>query len=257
VARSGSSNASTESEPNDEPKAKRAELVAEAIERRIIESGWPVGRVIGSESDLMQEFGVSRAVAREAVRVLESRQLIRPRRGQGGGIVVVEPDESAVIDTMTLCMVYEGISPAELSDLRSVLELQAVEGIIRHLDDHIRDQLQEHLESERKLLSIDEYAMIDNRSSHGFHLLLTELSGNRALHLFQRALLGSVQRRLEYSKSSPELVTAGAQVHFAHQRITEAILAGDVETALHRMDRHLNAINHWMATHPSWEERAQ
>jgi DNA-binding FadR family transcriptional regulator len=230
-------------------------VIAEAIERRIIDAGWPVGQVLGSEADFMAEFNVSRAVAREAVRVLEARQMIRPRRGHGGGVVVVEPDESAVIGAMTLCLIYDGTTPQELGELRYVLEMQALDDTIAHLDDESAERLRRQVEIESDLITADDCALNDNRSSYEFHLLLGELSNNRALLLFERALLGSIQRRLDYTRSSPELATVGGtHVHFAHRRITEAILQKDLDTARARMARHLVAINRWMVTHSSWEE---
>jgi len=213
-----------------------------------------VGEVLGSEADFMAEFNVSRAVAREAVRVLEARQMIRPRRGHGGGVVVVEPDESAVIGAMTLCLVYDGTTPQELGELRYVLEMQSLTDTVNNLDDDAADRLRRQLEIESDLVTADDCALNDNQSSYDFHLLLGELSKNRALLLFERALLGSIQRRLEYSRSSPELANVGgAHVHFAHRKITEAVLQGDLETARARMSRHLVAINRWMLAHPTWE----
>ena len=46
---------------------KLAEQTAAKIELSIVEQGWPLGMVIGSEADLLAEYGVSRAVLREAV----------------------------------------------------------------------------------------------------------------------------------------------------------------------------------------------
>ena len=44
-----------------------ASVIARRIEDDVVERGWPVGEVLGSETDLLERFGVSRAVFREAV----------------------------------------------------------------------------------------------------------------------------------------------------------------------------------------------
>ncbi len=76
--------------------------VARAILRDVIDRGWPVGEVLGSQSELMERYGVSRAVFREAVRLVENQQVASMRRGPGGGLVVTEPTVDAIIDAAVL-----------------------------------------------------------------------------------------------------------------------------------------------------------
>src|SRR5690606_24887966 len=65
---------------------KRAEQVAGQVFGEVTRSGWKVGALLGSEADLMERYDVSRAVLREAVRVLEHHQVAQMRRGPGGGL---------------------------------------------------------------------------------------------------------------------------------------------------------------------------
>ena len=81
---------------------KLAERVAASIESDVLRAGWPVGLVLGSEEQLAARYGVGRAVIREAIRLAEHRQVARMRRGRGGGLVVVEPDASAVTDSLAI-----------------------------------------------------------------------------------------------------------------------------------------------------------
>jgi len=87
---------------NGNSSSKLAEQVASMLEDRILAMGWPVGQVIGSEPDLLAEYGISRAVFREAVRLLEHHSVARMRRGPGGGLVVATPDTSSVVRAATL-----------------------------------------------------------------------------------------------------------------------------------------------------------
>src|SRR4051812_32028391 len=70
---------------------KLASVVAQRIEDDIVASGWPEGQVLGSETDLLERFGVSRAVVREAVRIIEHTGAARMRRGPGGGSSSADP----------------------------------------------------------------------------------------------------------------------------------------------------------------------
>ena len=76
---------------------KLGEVLAERIEDEIIERGWPVGQVLGSEADLIEKYDVSRAVFREAMRIVDHHGVAEMRRGPGGGLVVAAPDLEAVI----------------------------------------------------------------------------------------------------------------------------------------------------------------
>jgi len=52
-------------------------LVAEAIERKILAGRLKPGDPIGTESELVRQFGVNRSTVREGIRLLEHDGLIR------------------------------------------------------------------------------------------------------------------------------------------------------------------------------------
>ena len=91
---------------HEPPQGKLAEVLAAAIRRDIAGSGWPVGEVFGTEVALLERYRVSRAVLREAVRLLEYHAVATTRRGPGGGLVVAEPRAEASIDTIALYLQY-------------------------------------------------------------------------------------------------------------------------------------------------------
>ena len=62
----------------------------------------------------MERYDVSRAVLREAVRVLEHHQVARMRRGPGGGLFVAEPGVEAVTEAVALQIDRLGIGPEHL-----------------------------------------------------------------------------------------------------------------------------------------------
>src|ERR1700751_3349302 len=88
--------------PGADAEAKRAAKVADRIIEDVMAMGWPVGEVLGSETELLERYNVSRAVFREAVRLIEHQQVARTRRGPGGGLVVTEPTVDAGIDAVVL-----------------------------------------------------------------------------------------------------------------------------------------------------------
>ncbi|HEV7792184.1 MAG TPA: GntR family transcriptional regulator, partial [Pseudonocardia sp.] len=54
---------------------KLAARVARQIEQDVLRTGWPVGEVLGSETELRERYQVSRAVLREAIRLVEHHQV--------------------------------------------------------------------------------------------------------------------------------------------------------------------------------------
>src|SRR4051812_34215858 len=170
-------------ERDDEPQAKLAEVVAGRLREDIAASGWPVGSVIGSEADLLARYGISRAVLREAVRLLEYHSVARMRRGPGGGLVVETPDPQASIDTMALYLEYRKVTAQDLLSVREAVELGLITRVTaRSHDPAIAAQL------EAAIRWGSEWPDDDPARSDLFHTELAGLAGNPVLALFLRIL---------------------------------------------------------------------
>ena len=85
-------------------------MLAATIGDDIAASGWQVGSVFGTETALLERYRVSRAVFREAVRLLEYHSIAHMRRGPGGGLVIAKPQAQASIDTIALYLQYRNPS---------------------------------------------------------------------------------------------------------------------------------------------------
>src|SRR3954451_5369104 len=72
-------------------RLSHAEVLARRIEEEIVAARWPVGAVLGTETELAVRYGVGRSVLRETARVLESHGVARRRPGPGGGLIVTRP----------------------------------------------------------------------------------------------------------------------------------------------------------------------
>jgi DNA-binding FadR family transcriptional regulator len=75
---------------------KSAFAAAWRLENDIFAEGTPAGAVFGDQAALIDRYGFSRATLREAVRLLEDRQIARMRRGPGGGLVILPISGGAV-----------------------------------------------------------------------------------------------------------------------------------------------------------------
>ncbi|WP_170321950.1 FadR/GntR family transcriptional regulator [Acrocarpospora pleiomorpha] len=222
---------------------KIAEALAFRISRDIIKEAAPRHSFLGSEAALIEKYGVSRAVFREAIRILEYLSMVTARRGPRGGIYVGDPDGSAVIASTAMFLEYERVEPSQLYSTRAVLELHAVSLATERLDAEGERRLWETLESERTKKP-EEYI-----AHNDFHLTIGELSGNRPLSMFI-----NVCQTLTAMHSIPvqEGVDGGtanemaAEIGAAHRAIVEAMVARDALSAQRAMDDHLRVMLPWL-----------
>ena len=232
--------------PSNGRSQKLAETIAERIELRIIDLGWPVGQVIGSESDLLAEYGVSRAVLREAIRLLEHHHVAQMRRGPGGGLVVTDPDPAAVTRAAAVFLRYRNVDAEQLFRARIALEMAAVHEAAQRIDEAGITKLRAALAHETEFLH-----GVADATVHDFHIVVAELSGNPALHLFVDVLtqlsaagfMGATALFDKVAARRPSTPDEIEEIHAVHQGIADAIIAGDVALAQHRTQRHLMAMS--------------
>ena len=218
---------------------KRAEDVARAILQDVVADDLPPGTLLGSQAALIEKYGASRAVFREALRLLEHHQIATMRRGPGGGLFVVAPSVRAVSDVVAVYLARRDISMADLVELRVRVELAQVELAVERAH-HVageESELRDALEHEHKL-SLGEFA----DGGHDLHAVLASLAGNRALELVSLVLIRLMRLHQVEGVTDEERAAAAVEVSKAHAAIADAISEGDVELARRRMRRHLEAI---------------
>lgn len=93
--------------------------VAELLSERIISKELPPRALLPPERELCETFKVSRTVVREAMKLLESRGLLRIERGRG--TVVQEPRTETVTSSLRL-MLRRNAHTIEELDVREILE---------------------------------------------------------------------------------------------------------------------------------------
>jgi len=221
-------------DPSLEAGRKLAEVIADHIHDDIAADGWRVGEVFGSETDLLHRYGVSRAVLREAVRLLEHHSVAWMRRGPGGGLVVQAPDPTASIHTVALYLDHEGLSPTDLRVVREAIELGCIHAVtIDGASPEAADRLRTAVER----------AVERGDSGDVFHNELAELAGNPVLTLFLRIITELWARHSRTQR--PATPAVADEVRRVHENILDAVLAGDDGLAQHRMRRHLQALTAW------------
>ncbi len=220
------------------PGNKRAEEVARDIFVAVIEEGLAAKQFIGSEPELMDRYGVSRAIIREAARLLEHHDIAGMRRGPGGGLFVLPPSIDAVTDVVALFLERHGISVADIFELRIGIELALVDIVIDNMSTFGENRLHEALKQEVSAADQD-FTM----AAHSLHAAIASISGNRVLELAALVLIRLTHMHEASVLSSRDRRKMGAEVTRSHGAIAEALIARDRPLAKHRMSRHLEVLS--------------
>ncbi|GAA2228437.1 FCD domain-containing protein [Promicromonospora sukumoe] len=210
--------------------------VLDALGRRITAGELPAGASLTLDG-IGSEFGVSRTVAREAMRLLEGLGLVRS--GPRVGIVVLPHPAWNVLDPRVIAWRLDG--PGRTSQLRSLTELrQAVEpraaaGAARGATAAVRDELVATAAQLRKLGEAGEgdgaeFLALDIR----MHELLMRSSGNELFtalaDVVSVVISGRIHLGLMPAYPVPEALDA-------HEAVARAVAAGDADAAEQAMAR--------------------
>jgi DNA-binding FadR family transcriptional regulator len=214
---------------------KRAEAVAREIFHGVVAGNLQPGDLIGSEPELMERYGVSRAVFREAVRLVEHDQVATMRRGPRGGLFVAPPSAAAVTDVVAVYLAWRGIDISALAELRIGVELALVDLVVDRMDTPRSARLDEAVAREA--------GAAGEQDSHGLHVTIAGLSGNRALELVALVLIRLTRLHQVQQLSERARDEILSEVRRTHEGIAAALQAGDREVARHRLRRHLDVLS--------------
>jgi GntR family transcriptional repressor for pyruvate dehydrogenase complex len=208
------------------------EMVAEAIETQILSGRLKLGDEIGTEAELVRQFGVNRSTVREGIRVLEQGGLVR--REAGRKLFVCEPRYNALSSRMSRAMILREVTFRELFDTAIVLEVGAVEAAVANAND---DDIAELDLNQSRLAGAvcDPVALCEIDSE--FHALVARASKNRVLQLAREP---AAHLFFPTAEMICRRVPVGpARMVEAHGRIVDAIKARDLELARTWMRRHV------------------
>lgn len=208
--------------------------VVEAIEDSIRKNDLRPGMRLASELDLCSQFGVSRTVLREALRMLSGRGLIRIEKGRG--IFVSELSAETVSTPLQMYLQQHSgdLKYIDLIKARQLIEPPiAAEAALHHTPDDAR-QLQEDFDAMSSWTGgNEELANLDL----AFHQHIAIASGNSVVPL----LIAPIHALMPQIKSSVHKVVEDAKYSAIewHRRILDAILERDPEAARANMEHHL------------------
>src|SRR5471032_1068305 len=85
------------------------------------------GNFLGTENDLAARYGVSRIVARDALRTLEALGIVEIKMGKGGGARIAHGNPRLFAEALAVQLDLTGVSAAEIMDAQRAIECLAAE----------------------------------------------------------------------------------------------------------------------------------
>ena len=224
----------TEPLPKESPQRAADDLIA-MFERQIFDGELREGDPLPPEREIVQAFGVSRTVVREAVLALANKGLVeaRPRFRP----VVRKPDFDAAFEAMgavaNRLLAVPG-SVKSLFDLRIMMEASLVREAAMNAD-------KSHIAALREALDANERAINDSaifyQTDIAFHRVFFDVPDNPLLPSINRAYTDWLSR--QWTKM-PRLPDRNRINYNSHKAIFDAILLRDPDAAEAALRMHLD-----------------
>ena len=219
---------------------KALETVVEGFTQRILAGEWAPGARLPTESELQEQWGVSRSVVREAMKILASQGLVSVE--QGRGTFVAQDDTAALGRQIEWALRRGGAMPVGASDIwdnlldvRRVLELAAARRAAQHATESDVAAMRQAIAAMR--------ARPDDSAAHrqselAFHRALAAATQNPLWVALLASFNDLLARYFDFSYFGADnaLFTADE-----HAEILRAVESGDEDLAAEAMRLHLQS----------------
>jgi GntR family transcriptional regulator, transcriptional repressor for pyruvate dehydrogenase complex len=217
---------------------KISDQIIDQIRDAILSGKLKPGDRLASEKELADQFSVSKATMREAMRVLEVMGFIEIRKGISGGIFIAEVDMRTTIHSIIDFLHFQPLSIKEITLLRYLIE----PAVARIAASQITEKDIQNL----KEIVLENASGTENEASReiGFHRYLARMTGNTLLIL----IVDFVDNLLDSIKSKAKLGTDFyREVRKEHQRILTFLIQKDGPGAARAMTRDILEVDRYLS----------
>jgi GntR family transcriptional regulator, transcriptional repressor for pyruvate dehydrogenase complex len=206
------------------------EVCAALFDKRLVP-----GDFLGTEKDIAERAGVSRIVARDALRTLQALGVVEIKVGAGGGARIAQGNPRLFSEALAVQLSLAGISVKEMMDAQRAIETTAAELAAENATPADLRKLRELL-AEHEAVIEDSAAY--TRSCLRFHLAVAEASQNRVLV----AQLLSLQHVSWPAVNRTLTMPVARHILDVHRELVDVIESRDAAAARRLMDDHVKMI---------------
>lgn len=217
--------------------------IIEEITNALIETHIKPGSKLPSELQLMKRFGVSRNAVREAIKMLVALGVVEIKRGEGTYISRRIPDST--IDPLIFSLILKKKTPAELWELREMLEAGILEVALHKVTREDIGKMKRAIEDLKA--DLNEAPRMDKllEDDLNFHYALAEATHNPLIIKLSKAIWKILASSLSLEQWSyfPDGPNISAKYH-------ELILEGVEEENLQKAKDAIQAsLREWRELH--------
>jgi GntR family transcriptional regulator, transcriptional repressor for pyruvate dehydrogenase complex len=207
------------------------ETMVDQVEMAIRNGALMPGDRLPSERELMTQFQLSRSTIREALRVLESKGLVRSRPGDQRGVEVLAFSTRPLSQSIHSLVQLERLTLPDLIFFRMLVEGTLAGLAARFRTENDLGTLRMSIENMRAAVRADSDAF--TQGDVAFHETISEIAGNRMLIVCNQVVRSSVQNliaeKIASGKRRREQMLEAVQ---RHEALYEAIKDGDSNRAI-------------------------
>jgi GntR family transcriptional repressor for pyruvate dehydrogenase complex len=193
------------------------------------------GDVLGTENEIAARYGVSRIVARDALRTLQALGIAEIKMGKGGGARVARGNPRLFAEVLAVQLDLTGVSAAEIMDAQRAIECLAAELAAENATDEDIARLRQLVaDAEANLSNAERTTQLGAE----FHLAVAEASHNRVL-VVQLISLQHVSWPRRNPTMTPKVARRIADVH---KELLALIEIRDAAGARKLMNDHVKMI---------------
>ncbi|MER7013764.1 FadR/GntR family transcriptional regulator [Saccharopolyspora sp. NPDC000359] len=208
------------------------EQVVQRLREHVAASGLRAGDRLPPERKLAEQLGVSRASVKQAIVVLEVQGLVEVRHG-GGTYLRRESLEVEPVDEL----VERKRRLPDVLDAREALETKLAELAAQRRTEDDLAEIDAALADMRREIADGE---LGNDGDRRFHAAITAAAHSSLLADFMRTIATEIAESRQESLRQPDRPTKSLA---QHERIAEAVRAGDARAAVTAMRRHLRTVS--------------
>ena len=203
---------------------KRSDEVLQRLFTDILGGKQGTSGKLPSAQAISEEYGISTASVREALKILEAMGIITLSQGKG---IFVDDSTEIIHDLLEARRILEGYNAVQAAKRRSDKDVVVLERLIEQMNQAIQ------------IADISAYSQLDGE----LHLLIASLSHNRILNKVLETLKLILYVQQVRVNRVPTLLAAS---HKYHALLVESIKDGDPKAARTHMEDHINSlIEYW------------
>lgn len=192
------------------------------------------GDRLPAERELAATVGVSRVTVRDALRVLEVMGLITIKVGSSGGSFVTKPSVNVIGENLFNLLLMGAFDPKQIAEARLVMELGILDLASERATEEDLDELEDICRRSRESFEAGAY---DRPLAVAFHRRLAVASHNGAIAMLSESFAGPLS--MAAIRAAEVRKDAERRTIEEHERILQALRAGDFDRASRTMTTHL------------------